>query len=195
VADIGTAILSVGRLATGTGRPSSAHARTVESSSAASSTQQDRSRPERAVRRASPRALCFSHDLQRGLRLRELALGDEGRPPNRYDVLGGLARLGRLRHERGPGVRALPARGAAQADGGHVARLSTSPNPDARGAPRAVPHSARRTKPQPARLRSGAQGSCPTPAHHDGRAGHCGQGQPAGNAERPRGAEVAVIGC
>ncbi len=32
--------------------------------------------------------VCFPHDLQRGLRLRELALGDEGRPPNRYDVLG-----------------------------------------------------------------------------------------------------------
>jgi len=67
--------------------------------------------------------------------------------------------------------------------------------PPTAAAPRAVPHSARRTKPQPARLRSGAQGSCPTPANHDGRAGHCGQGQPAGNAERPRGAGVAVIGC
>ncbi len=211
--------------------------------------------PSPALRRARPsrtdrglkgrlgahlqKRVCFSHDLHRGLRVRELALGDEGRPPNRYDVLGVWRGLGRLCHERGAGVRALPARGAAQADGGHVARLSTSPNPDARApaprcrprwcrcptagcpkgwparrrrcrrragtprpslppaaaAPLAVPHSARRTKPQPARLRSGAQGSCPTPAHHDGRAGHCGQGQPAGNAERPRAAGVAVIGC
>ena len=183
--------------------------------------------------------VCFSHDLHRGLRVRELALGDEGRPPNRYDVLGvcrdwadyvtsEALECGHFLPEEQPKrtaatVRGFPPRLVRDARGPaprcrprwcrcptadcpkgwparrrRCRRRAGTPRPSlppAAAAPLAVPHSARRTKPQPARLRSGAQGSCPTPAHHDGRAGHCGQGQPAGNAERPRAAGVAVIGC
>jgi len=125
---------------TGTGRPSSAHARTVVSSCAASSTQQDRSRPERAARGASPRArVLFPRSPTRPSSSRARARRRRSATePVRRDW--GLSRLGRLRHERGAGVRALPARGAAKRTAATVRGFPPRLVRDARGpAPRCRP--------------------------------------------------------